>query len=197
MIEHRFYPLGETPIVSTAEWHAPRARARHREEWPHGGRLSRALEYARLAAGDGATSLVDLGAGDGGFLSMVAEELPALTAWGYEFTPANLEGATERGVTVHQANFLIDPVNIGDIAVITEVLEHLDDPHGQLRRIRSGGARWLICSSPIGETPESHDEAHVWGWDMEAYAAMITAAGWNVTHHTQVGIFQVVAATAA
>lgn len=197
MIEHRFYPVDETPIVSTAEWHAPRARARHLEEEPHGGRLHQSLEFARLAAADGAASLVDLGAGDGGFLSLVAAHLPHLEAWGYEFTPANLEGALERGVTVHQANFLEQKLEWGDIAVITEVLEHLDNPHGQLRRIRSGGARWLICSSPIGETPESHDEAHVWGWDTEAYAAMITAAGWNVTHHTQVGIFQVVAATAA
>lgn len=197
MIEHRFYPADEVPIVSTSEWHAPRARARHLEEEPHGGRLHQSLEFARLAAADGAASLVDLGAGDGGFLSLVAAHLPQLEAWGYEFTPANLEGALERGVTVHQANFLEQELEWGDIAVITEVLEHLDDPHGQVERIRWEGGRWLICSSPIGETPESHDEAHVWGWDMEAYAAMVTKAGWQVTHHTQVGIFQVLAATAA
>lgn len=197
MIEHRFYPADEVPIVSTSEWHAPRARARHLEEEPHGGRLHQSLEFARLAATDGAASLVDLGAGDGGFLSLVAAHLPQLEAWGYEFTPANIAGALERGVTVHQANFLTHVLEWGDIAVITEVLEHLDKPYVQLERARWEGARYLICSSPVGETPESHDEAHVWGWDMEAYAAMVTRAGWVVTHHTQVGIFQVLAATVA
>src|SRR5512134_690379 len=165
MIEHRFYPIGETPIVSTAEWHAPRARARHREEEPHGGRMHQALDFARIAAADGAASLVYLGAGDGGFLSLVATHLPQLAAWGYEFTPANIEGARERGGTVHQADFLTQELESADIAVITEVHEHLDDPHGEVQRIRWEGGRWLICSSPVGETPESHDEAHVWGWD--------------------------------
>lgn len=192
-MEHRFYPVGETPIVSTREWHAPRERARHREEPGHSARMQRALEYVVDVAGRGATSLVDLGAGDGGFLSMVKERLPDLHAWGYDFSPANLVGAKERGVSVYDADFTAEPVTLAQIMVMTEVLEHLDDPHGQLVMAHIPEA-FLVCSSPNGETPEHHDGSHAWGWDMEGYAAMITAAGWDIIAHSIAGSFQVVAA---
>jgi hypothetical protein len=85
-------------------------------------------------------------------------------------------------------------IEIGDIVVMTEVLEHLTDPYQVLERLRRSCARRLICSSPSRETAESHCGEHAWAWDMAGYAEMITEAGWQIDHHAEVGGFQLVSA---
>jgi hypothetical protein len=84
---------------------------------------------------------------------------------------------------------------VGDIAVTTEVLEHLAHPHDVVTRIRTAGARFLVASSPWNEHPGSHDACHAWAWDAEGYAALLTQGGWHVQRHDIVGQFQVVLAS--
>lgn len=188
---------GPVPYVSTAEFHRDRARAPHLEQDWHRGRLYRAVRFVSEAAGElaGPATVSDLGCGDGGLLSLV-KDIPGATAWGYDFQPSNAAGWAERGVTAEQADvFGTDRarVRLGDIVVMTEVLEHLADPHGVLRWVR-GTARSLVCSSPFNESDRVHDECHAWAWDREGYAAMIEAAGWEIVRHEQTELFQVVMA---
>ncbi|MEU1272964.1 methyltransferase domain-containing protein [Streptomyces sp. NPDC005799] len=209
MAEYRLFPEGETPHVSTAAFHAHRERAPHLEQPVHRPRLEKALEfiataYVQLAnEGQQQITLSDLGCGDGGLLQLVHQTIAArdsqyvtFSAWGYDFQPSNEAGWRERGVTAEQADVFgtdRDAIQLGDIAVTTEVLEHVRDPHDAVRWI-GAHSRYLVASSPWNETPESHDECHCWSWDQDGYRALIEQGGFTVLRHETVGQFQVVLA---
>lgn len=192
---------GATPHVSTFEFHEHRERAPHLEQVHHQPRLFRAEQFVRTAAQelDGAT-VSDLGCGDGGLLSLLKDAPGITAAWGYDFAPANAAGWAERGVQAAAADvFGADwySVVLGDIAVMTEVLEHVADPHGVVWRLRARGVKRLVCSSPWDESPARHCPEHAWAWDMDGYATMVGAAGWQIRQHESVGGFQVLWAAAS
>lgn len=189
MSEHRLFEEGTVPEYTTADWYLGREHAPHLDQELHRGRLLRSASLvAQVAAANSFRTVVDLGAGDGGLLSLLG---PALKGWGYDLAPANVEAAKDRGVDVRLADVLTDPVEWADIAVATEMLEHLVDPHGFVKAI---DARALVASSPWTETPEAHYEFHTWCWDVEGYAALIEQGNWKVRHHERVSMFQVVLA---
>lgn len=189
---------GDVAHVSTASYHRDRERAPHLEQPGHRDRLLRAAEFVFVAArlharrADGAQATVsDLGCGDGGLLSVIQQKLKA---WGYDFAPANAAGWTERRVGAMALDvFGTDrgAVKLGDITVVTEVLEHLTAPHEAVRWIATG-SRYLVASSPWNETDQNHDECHAWAWDMAGYRALIEQGGYRLLRHEKVGRFQVV-----
>lgn len=192
-MEYRLFEEGTIPYQSTAEFHADRERAPHLEQPVHQGRLMLAEDMIRDAVQrvGPETTVSDLGCGDGGLLSIVQNYA---TAWGYDFSPANAAGWTERGVSASALDvFGVDRerAHLGTIVVTTEVLEHLADPHGVVRWIATG-ARYLVASSPWTETVESHDACHVWAWDMEGYRALLEQGDFTVLRHEKVGQFQVI-----
>jgi 2-polyprenyl-3-methyl-5-hydroxy-6-metoxy-1,4-benzoquinol methylase len=184
----------EVPYVSTFEFHADRERAPHLEQAWHQERLYKARDFiVQALERDDCRTVSDLGCGDGGLLSLVPGD--GHTAWGYDFCPANAAGWAERGVTAYARDVFadLDAAVTGDVVVMTEVLEHLADPHGALASLRPR-ARALVCSSPWNERPGNHSPEHAWAWDLDGYTAMITQAGWTVDRHEQAGFFQVVLA---
>lgn len=193
MVEYRLHDPDVVPECTTPQWYAGREHAPHLEQPSHRARILAAaaavVEAAQLLS---ATTVVDLGAGDGGLLSLLG---PGITGWGYDLQPTNVAASKTRNVDVRLADITVDQVDWGQIAVATELLEHLRDPHGLVRRIYRH-SRALVCSSPCGETPELHYEHHVWAWDREGFAAMVTGAGWRVLRHELVGATQIVLATA-
>lgn len=196
-MEHKLFE-GAVPYVSTFEFHKNRERAPHLEQEWHRPRLERAAYFVTEAAaqvGPEAT-VSDLGCGDGGLLSLIQQYPGVQQAWGYDFAPANAAGWRERGVVAYALDVFgadVQKVRIGDIAVMTEVLEHLEDPHDVLRWVRST-ARYLVCSSPWNENQNSHCAEHAWAWDLEGYSSMIENAGWTIDRHEQVSLFQVILA---
>lgn len=62
--------------------------------------------------------------------------------------------------------------------VLTEILEHLDDPDALLRLAREK-ARWLVASSPIVPDGNDHTTQHKWAFDMDGYREMLVTAGWE------------------
>lgn len=184
-MEVQFFEPGTVPEWTTPEWYAQRERAPHLEQDGHRDRLFLAADFVNSFEMDPAAYTVsDMGCGDGGLLSLLTE---CFYCWGYDLQPSNVEGARERGVDVRLGNALTDDVEWGDVAVCTEVLEHLIDPHAFVRNIPS---RVLIASSPDGETLDQRYEFHTFGWDMDGYRALIEQGGYRVVRHESIG-FQV------
>jgi hypothetical protein len=182
----QFFEPGSTPEWVTTPWYEQRERAPHLEQAGHRGRLELAATFVRYAIAEyGVESLSDMGAGDGGLLSLVQGEVGA---WGYDLMPANVEAAQrERGVNVSRADILKDDVVYGELAVFTEVLEHLIDPHKVVAECPS---RLVVASCPDNETEASHYEFHTWGFDMAGFRAMFEQGGYEVVRHESIG-FQV------
>jgi trans-aconitate methyltransferase len=203
LMEHRLFE-GAVPFVSTAEFHADRERAPHLEQEWHRPRLERAAEFVRRFGQVDPVTVSDLGCGDGGLLQLLDGMLEVRASWGYDFAPANAAGWRQRQVNGELLDVFgkdWDQVLFGQVVVMTEVLEHVADPHRILRLIRESRdpvsllpVSGLVVSSPWNETPANHSPEHAWAWDREGYAAMIEGAGWAVARHDTVGLFQVVSA---
>jgi hypothetical protein len=76
-----------------------------------------------------------------------------------------------------------DPV---DVIVLTEILEHLEDPDEVLRLARTKAKRVLV-SSPLEEPEHSNNHEHLWSFDREGYAEMLMDAGWTPFGYTEIG----------
>jgi len=194
---------GERATVSTAEFHTYRARAPHLEQWAHQGRLYLAHEFVLDAVSRMSHTPVvvsDLGCGDGGLLQLLAAS-DTVFAYGYDFQPSNAVGWAERNVTARPVNVfdseeIINPeVDLGQIVVMTEVLEHLTRPHSVLHEISTRGVtHFVVASSPWTESDVSHDECHAWAWDQAGYRALFEDACFTVVRHETTGMFQVILA---
>jgi trans-aconitate methyltransferase len=174
MSEWRLFPEGTIPAFTTPGFFEGHAWIPGYHQVGHTERISMVVEVVRdlLTRAEDRT-VVDIGCGDGSFLQRLAWP----KSWGYDAGRANVRQAQLDGVNVRQANILTDRLSFGDITVITEVLEHLLDPHGFLKTL---GGKILVATSPSIETDEWHYEHHAWAWDSVGYAAMITDAGWEI-----------------
>lgn len=196
MTEWRLFEPGAIPEWTTPDWYAGRATAPHVDEPGHRGRLELARDLVLGAIRSyGCESVVDLGCGDGGLLSLIAEQDNSAVTWGYDLQRTNVDAAhATRGIVdVYYADVVNDPdaVEWADCAVATEMLEHLIDPHAFVRRIAEH-ARVIVASSPYTETDQAHYEYHTWAWDVPGYRALIEQAGFRVVSHQTVDMFQVI-----
>lgn len=200
MAEYRLFE-GDVADVSTFKFHEHRERAPHLEQGVHQGRLRLAADFVREAVDRVETRItapcevIDLGCGDGGLLALISR-LPWVKSYGYDFQPSNEQGWRDRNVTAILCDFVGDfetVIPTPDVYVMTEVLEHLTDPHSFLRKIRARGDQvQLVASSPWTEHAGSHDECHAWAWDEDGYRALMQQAGFSVVRHETVGMFQVI-----
>lgn len=189
---------GDSPHVATAEFHADRERAPHLEQAAHRPRLEKAAELIRWyqrERGIAALTVADLGCGDGGLLSLLRGT--GVQAWGYDFQPSNEAGWAERGVDGRPADVFgpgLEQLDLGDLVVMTEVIEHVADPWGVLDRLYRAGVGAIVASSPATETDESHCAEHAWAFDEAGYRGLFEDAGWRVLRQERVGIFQLIVA---
>jgi hypothetical protein len=185
------------PVFTTPAWYAGRERAPHLEQPGHRERLLLAADMVHEAhTAYGIQSVVDLGAGDGGLLSWL--EAPdgqpwqfGPTMWGYDLQQTNVAGARERGVDVHLGDVLHDDIEWGDLAVATEILEHLLDPHGFVRYMAQK-SQAVVVSSPYTETDVEHYEFHTFAWDISGYQDLVTQGGFSVVRHETAAGSQVI-----
>jgi hypothetical protein len=78
----------------------------------------------------------------------------------------------------------LDRISPVDLFILSETLEHLDNPDALLTRLRAKTKK-LILSTPDGEADNSNPE-HVWGWDAEEVDRMLRAAGFTPQVHATV-----------
>lgn len=61
--------------------------------------------------------------------------------------------------------------------ILSETLEHLDDPHYVLSNIREK-SKILILTTPL-ECWEDTNAEHYWAWDREGVESLLSTAGWT------------------
>lgn len=168
---------GDRPYVSTHDFHRSRERAPHLEQPDHRNRL---LRCAELIRGIAPASVVDLGCGDGGLLSLIHDDIPS---WGYDWHEPSRQGWTERGIHAELRDVFNtrDIPHWGELAALTEVLEHLADPHGTIEWV-AAHTKWIVASSPRHETADRHGDCHAWAWDEPGYRALIDPHFDIITH---------------
>ena len=76
----------------------------------------------------------------------------------------------------------IDEIPNVDLFILSETLEHLDDPDLVLRKIRAK-TKYLVLSTPEGEDNAGNPE-HYWGWNTEDVGQMLTEAGFEPEVYT-------------
>lgn len=185
MTECRLFDPENKPEWLDSAWWTNTPNCNHLDNRVHRARLEAAAREAQLEADRlGTTTIADLGAGDGGLLSLLPEPYRS-ASYGYEVISDSVRYASEvRGVRVFQTNVLNKPhtLNHQGVVVATEMLEHLEDPHGFVAELRKpqAGIRSFIASSPHSETDQQHEWNHAWAWDRDGYRKMFEDAGWFV-----------------
>jgi hypothetical protein len=195
LMEYRLFDPADPPEWLDPEWWRDRPHCDHLGS-PTGAHVARLRAAAEVVVRlfmrevDAVTSAVDLGAGDGALLERIRSQGGDIVeaCWGYDIITADVEYAqNERRVNVTQANVFTDfydhdgvPVELADVVVLTEVLEHMADPHGFLALLAARPeVRYVVASSPRNETPEQHEWNHAWAWDPDGYREMFVAAGFE------------------
>jgi SAM-dependent methyltransferase len=117
--------------------------------------------------------IVDLSCGNGA----IAKELGNIHNTGDvivgDFAPGyKIQGPIEETVEL---------VNNVDLFILSETLEHLDDPASVLKKIREK-TNFLLMSTPDGEVGNANKE-HVWAWDSEYIGELLRECGFNPLIH--------------
>lgn len=122
-----------------------------------------------------ARTVADLSAGDAAIIQATGADVKYIGDYapGYEFT-----GAIED---------TIDHIPNVDLFILSETLEHLDNPDAVLAQIRAK-TRNLILTTPNGETNTDNPQ-HYWGWDNHDVEEMLRAAKFNPQIYVAVDFF--------
>jgi hypothetical protein len=64
-----------------------------------------------------------------------------------------------------------------DLFILSETLEHLDDPDQVLKDIRMK-SKSLLLSTPLDEDNDGNPE-HYWSWNKDDVRLMLVSAGWS------------------
>lgn len=118
-------------------------------------------------------SVADLSCGNGAILDGITEDWAPLGP-----TPTIVYGDYAPRYDVHGPleETLHDLPDV-DGYVLSETLEHLDDPEAVLELIREK-AKHLVLTTPLEAWNDSNGE-HYWAWDRGGVEAMLKRCGWT------------------
>jgi len=136
--------------------------------------------------------IVDYGCGTGGLLRFLKHNLPDRTYLGYDLVADNVRFCKDNGISAEQKDITHENLYYGDLAIITEVLEHLLDPREFLNKIPKG--TWLIATVPCNESGDRHDPSHIQVWEGDSFVKMISDCGFIIHHYDKAFISQFVVA---
>lgn len=135
------------------------------EKWKdHVDRVRQTVMFAliKMPRDDSINTVADLSAGDGAIINALPYDNKILG----DFYPAfKYCGKIED--TVEQ----IDPV---DLFILSETLEHLDNPGDVLKQIRKK-TKYLLLSTPQNNWDDENPE-HYWAWDKEGVEELLKEA---------------------
>lgn len=190
-MEWRHFKEGTVPVYTTPEFfhahpHIPSYHQLGYEERMH----MTVQAVVQTVLDNDIHDMLDLGCGDGELLwrVMMHQDIPwMVNARGITAGREDVARARIRGVDVVKGDFVAgaDEYEVAPLVVMSEVLEHLMDPHGFLKQLHSRPIKFLVASTPSAETGDWHYEHHAWSWDLPGFAKMMTDAGWHITQQVE------------
>lgn len=181
------YKAFTVPHSHDAEFYEDLDLADHINQEGHRPRLMQVLDFVeQLVREDSSLTICDFGCGNGGLIREIEKKLPN-KIWGYDLLPANVQDAHSKGnaENITYKDFIVDVQGIEypDVAICTEILEHLVDPDEFVRRLLDNNVQCIVASSPDYETPNYHAPFHLWVFNGDSYKDMFEQAGWKVLLH--------------
>lgn len=177
MTEHRLQPA--TIDYTGTDYIPPEVQGD--EFWPRMTMVADIVRQIRIPT----VPVVDLGCNAGHLL-----ELLGTPCWGYDIATGPLTVAAQAGHVVRQTDITKDDLLLAPIVTICEVLEHLEDPHGMVKRLACDPVQFVVASGPWEETPEDFYEQHCWAWDLEGFRLLFEDSGFVVTKQVTTGSYQ-------
>lgn len=147
--------------------------------------VERLLVTGSVIAWLGPDTVCDPACGDASVLEAAYRQRPFRTAFLGDISGPNID-ALDPSFPVASAlcapadEMLATLASPVDCIVLTEILEHLEDPDALLRLARAKG-KMLVASSPCNEAADSDNAEHLWRFDIDGYAGMLIEAGWTIT----------------
>lgn len=135
------------------------------------------------------TAVVDVGCNAGHLLAMIG-----MPCWGYDIADSPLSVGLSQGHDVRKADITADTLELAPIVTISEVLEHLADPHAMVARLNQDPVTHVVASGPYKETEHDHYEQHTWAWDLDGFKALFETAGFTVITQRTVELHQALVA---
>jgi len=132
----------------------------------HGERVDKTIDLACRVLPPDADSVADLSCGN----AAIPNALGCSTTVLGDFAP----GYEHQG-SIEQTIFNIPDV---DIFILSETLEHLDEPLWILKQIRDR-AKYLVLTTPLEAWGDTNGE-HYWSWDRAGVEELLTEAGFSV-----------------
>lgn len=150
----------------------------HSKWHDHERRVDETVKFAMKFFGKNdieVNSIADLSCGDGAIVDLLLFEFPNLVSKVVlgDFTPGYpYEGKLE--YTLDQ--FIEDHREGVDLYVLSETLEHLDEPGYILNKITQC-AKYILLTTPCNETLENPE--HYWAWGSEDIHNTLIETGWE------------------
>lgn len=160
--------------------------ARDNKTWTD--HIARTLVTAGLIAWQKPSSVIDPACGDGSIV-LAADGIHSIGRILFgDIGALNCQRLTTAGRLVHHGS-IEETLSIGvggyDMVVLTEILEHVEDPDALLRLARKRALK-LVASSPEMRPGQVDDnDEHLWMFDHEGYQEMLGDTGWRVIQKTK------------
>lgn len=154
--------------------------------------VGRSLATAAAIAFTKPDTICDPAVGDGSILDAVWALYPFRLAYATDLSEPNINRLRQRATWPKQTavkditQAILDLPEKVDTIVLTEILEHLEDPDSVLVQARRK-ANVLVASSPVEEPPGVVNHEHLWSFGREGYQDMIREAGWTPFSYTEIG----------
>lgn len=151
--------LHDTPVCHSREFYQTRSAVDHIKQPHHSLRLlvlsAYVVYYSRFdrnVQDKPFPKIGDFGCGTGGLMKYLSGLVPArCELYGYDLSPEAVNYAQGiRFLDVQLKDFVNEKVEYPDIMIVSEVLEHLPDPHRFLRKIPKETI--VVASVPAQET---------------------------------------------
>lgn len=138
-----------------------------------------------------AKTLCDPAVGDGSVVEAAYRIRPDITmAYLSDLSLPNIERLQvtfphKKGVADIKSAITHLPEHV-DLIVLTEILEHLENPD-EIVALAREKADWLVASSPIEEPEGVVNPEHLWSFGRQGYRDMLRYGGWKPFSYAEVG----------